>query len=56
MQQKVQFIATIINDPEILILDEPFAGLDPVNLEALREIMLDFRNSVKKIFRTRRAD
>ena len=32
MQQKIQFIATIVHDPEILILDEPFSGLDPINV------------------------
>lgn len=42
MQQKVQFIATVIHEPELLILDEPFSGLDPINANALRDIILDF--------------
>ncbi|MHC4550932.1 MAG: ABC transporter ATP-binding protein [Planctomycetota bacterium] len=43
MQQKVQFIATVMTRPELVILDEPFAGLDPVNLEVLREVVLELR-------------
>lgn len=43
MAQKVQFIATVINRPELIILDEPFSGLDPVNTEVIRETMLDLR-------------
>ncbi len=42
MQQKLQFIATVIHEPELLILDEPFSGLDPVNANVLKDIMLDF--------------
>jgi ABC-2 type transport system ATP-binding protein len=45
MTQKVQFIITIINRPEIIILDEPFSGLDPVNTEIIREVILDLRNN-----------
>jgi ABC-2 type transport system ATP-binding protein len=41
MSQKVQFLATIIAKPQLLILDEPFSGLDPVNAEVVREIMLE---------------
>jgi len=41
MQQKVQFIATIIHDPELIILDEPFTGLDPVNTELLKDVILE---------------
>jgi ABC-2 type transport system ATP-binding protein len=43
MQQKVQFIATVIHDPELLILDEPFSGLDPINQDVLEEIVRDLR-------------
>lgn len=43
MAQKVQFIATVISDPRLVILDEPFSGLDPVNLEVLREAILELR-------------
>ena len=41
MQQKVQFIASVIHEPELLILDEPFSGLDPVNMRLLRELFLE---------------
>ena len=41
MQQKVQFIATVLHHPELLILDEPFSGLDPINSELLREIVVE---------------
>src|SRR5205807_7070681 len=43
MAQKVQFIATVIARPELVLLDEPFSGLDPVNMEVLREAILDLR-------------
>jgi len=43
MQQKVQFIGTVIHEPDLLILDEPFSGLDPINQDVLEEIVLDFR-------------
>ena len=49
MQQKLQFVATAINDPELLILDEPFAGLDPVNLDLLEGIMLRMRDEGKTV-------
>jgi len=43
MAQKVQFIAAVIAEPELVILDEPFSGLDPVNTDILREAVLDLR-------------
>jgi ABC-2 type transport system ATP-binding protein len=43
MQQKVQFIAAILHDPEIVILDEPFSGLDPINQRVLREIISELK-------------
>jgi len=42
MQQKVQFIATVLHEPELIILDEPFSGLDPVNVNVLKDIILDY--------------
>ena len=43
MQQKVQFLAATINDPELVILDEPFAGLDPINLDVIKSLMIEMR-------------
>jgi ABC-2 type transport system ATP-binding protein len=43
MQQKVQFITAVIHNPPLVILDEPFSGLDPVNAATIQEIMLDMR-------------
>jgi ABC-2 type transport system ATP-binding protein len=43
MQQKLQFIVTVVHQPELIILDEPFAGLDPVNTKLLKDIMLDMK-------------
>ncbi|MGC9450933.1 MAG: ABC transporter ATP-binding protein [Oceanipulchritudo sp.] len=45
MSQKIQFITTVMARPRLLILDEPFSGLDPVNLEVLREALLELRKS-----------
>jgi ABC-2 type transport system ATP-binding protein len=45
MAQKVQFIASILNEPELLILDEPFSGLDPLNVEVLKDAVLDLRKA-----------
>jgi ABC-2 type transport system ATP-binding protein len=42
MQQKIQFIGTVIHEPEMLILDEPFSGLDPINQDVLEEIVREF--------------
>ena len=39
MQQKVQFAAALIHDPDLLILDEPWSGLDPINAEVLKDIV-----------------
>ena len=41
MQQKVQFAGTLIHDPELVILDEPFSGLDPVNLQVMKDIVVE---------------
>lgn len=43
MQQKVQFIGTLLHDPQLIILDEPFSGLDPINAEALKDTILELR-------------
>lgn len=53
MAQKVQFIATVIAEPELVLLDEPFSGLDPINMEVLREAIVDLRkNGTTVIFST----
>lgn len=44
-QQKVQFITAILHDPELIVLDEPFSGLDPVNTETLKSVILDLVKS-----------
>lgn len=44
MQQKVQFIAAVLHKPRLMILDEPFSGLDPVNAATIKDIMLEMRN------------
>jgi ABC-2 type transport system ATP-binding protein len=49
MQQKLQFVATVLADPEILILDEPFSGLDPVNLDLLKGIILGMHDAGKTV-------
>jgi ABC-2 type transport system ATP-binding protein len=49
MQQKIQFITSVIHDPDLLILDEPFSGLDPINTELLKEIVLDLKRAGKTI-------
>lgn len=48
-QQKVQFIATILHDPDFIILDEPFSGLDPVNTNLLKDIILEMKQKGKVI-------
>jgi ABC-2 type transport system ATP-binding protein len=49
MGQIIQFIVTIIHDPQLVILDEPFAGLDPVNTELLKGMFADLRNQGKAV-------
>ncbi len=57
MQQKAQFIATVLHDPELIILDEPFSGLDPVNTKLLKDIMLELRKKgATIIFSTHRME
>ena len=48
-QQKIQFIAAILHDPAVLIMDEPFAGLDPVNVQLLKEAFLEMRDRGKTL-------
>ena len=57
MQQKIQFIVAVIHSPEILILDEPFSGFDPVNAELLTEIILELKAAGSTIiFSTHRME
>jgi len=49
MQQKVQFIAAVLHDPDLIILDEPFSGLDPVNVELLENLVLELKAAGKTI-------
>ena len=49
MQQKVQFIATLVHDPELVILDEPFSGLDPINAQALKDTVVDLKRRGKTV-------
>src|ERR1041385_4123812 len=49
MQQKIQFVTTVIHDPDLLILDEPFSGLDPINTELLKEVVLDLKRAGKTV-------
>jgi ABC-2 type transport system ATP-binding protein len=48
-QQKIQFIAAILHDPDVLLMDEPFTGLDPVNVALLKEAFLEMKNRGKTI-------
>lgn len=53
MQQKVQFVSTVLHRPQLLILDEPFAGLDPVNAQVLKDVVLDLaRDGTTVLFST----
>jgi len=49
MQQKVQFIGALIHDPDLIILDEPFSGLDPMNAQALKDTIVDLRREGRTI-------
>ncbi|AXH99898.1 ATP-binding cassette domain-containing protein [Sporosarcina sp. PTS2304] len=56
-QQKIQVIAALMHNPKLLILDEPFSGLDPVNVEMLKKAIIDFRNGGATIlFSSHRMD
>ena len=57
MQQKIQFIAALLHDPELIVMDEPFAGLDPVNTMQLKDVLMGLRAAGKSIlFSTHRMD
>lgn len=49
MQQKIQFIAALIHDPDFIIMDEPFSGLDPVNTALLKNVLLELKRAGKSI-------
>jgi ABC-2 type transport system ATP-binding protein len=49
MQQKIQFISTVLHDPDLLILDEPFSGLDPVNVEFMIDVLSEFKTQDKTV-------
>jgi ABC-2 type transport system ATP-binding protein len=57
MQQKVQFIAALLHDPDLIIMDEPFAGLDPANAVMLKDVLLELKKAGKTVlFSTHRMD
>jgi ABC-2 type transport system ATP-binding protein len=57
MQQKIQFIATLLHDPGLVVMDEPFSGLDPVNTTLLQDALLELKSQGKAIlFSTHRMD
>jgi ABC-2 type transport system ATP-binding protein len=49
MQQKVQLIGTVLHEPDLLILDEPFSGLDPLNQELFKDLLVDYRAQGKSV-------
>jgi ABC-2 type transport system ATP-binding protein len=49
MQQKIQFISTVLHDPDLLILDEPFSGLDPINVEFMIDVLSEFKSREKTV-------
>jgi len=57
MQQKIQFIATLLHSPRLIVMDEPFAGLDPVNAQLMERVLLELKAQGKAIlFSTHRMD
>jgi ABC-2 type transport system ATP-binding protein len=57
MQQKIQFISTLLHEPDLIIMDEPFAGLDPLNALLLQDVLLELKAAGKAIlFSTHRMD
>ncbi len=56
-QQKVQFIATVLHDPDVLLMDEPFVGLDPINVALLKDAFVELRDRGKTlVFSTHQLD
>ena len=49
MQQKIQFITAVLHEPDLVILDEPFSGLDPVNVELLKDVVLELKRTGKTV-------
>ena len=49
MQQKIQFIMAVLHEPDLVILDEPFSGLDPVNVELLKDVVLELKRTGKTV-------
>jgi ABC-2 type transport system ATP-binding protein len=49
MQQKVQFIGTLLHDPDVVVLDEPFSGLDPINAQALKDAVIELKRRGKTV-------
>jgi ABC-2 type transport system ATP-binding protein len=57
MQQKIQFIATLMHEPDLIVMDEPFSGLDPVNAALLQDTLIDLKKSGRAVlFSTHRMD
>ena len=57
MQQKIQFIATIVHEPKLIILDEPFSGLDPINTNLIKDVIFELNNNgTSVIFSTHRME
>jgi ABC-2 type transport system ATP-binding protein len=57
MQQKIQFIATLLHEPQLIIMDEPFSGLDPVNANLLQDVLLELKSAGRSIlFSTHRME